>query len=57
MLEAYLPLDESRWPVLIGNCVSETHFQNFSKTHPTIVRGNPEAGRYGLASAPVVQKM
>ena len=33
-LEAYLPLKESRWPILIGKYVSETHFQTFSKTYP-----------------------
>ena len=36
-LEAYLPLWESRWSIPIGKYVSETHFQRFSKTHPTIV--------------------
>jgi hypothetical protein len=36
-LEAYLPLKESRWHIVIGKYVSETCFQKFSKTYPTIV--------------------
>jgi hypothetical protein len=31
-LEVYLPLEESRWHLLVGKYVSETCFQKFSKT-------------------------